>query len=269
MNKSYPGNYYMDVGNAGYEQACMAHATAMAKAAGFDGLFLDDVTAIPHVEIAAGVTMAQYPTPGAWDNAMSSMVTAAATQSHAQGLLVVGNIGGAWTAPGVWQTWSSQLDGAEEESWGGLGSAGQQLSTWHAKLAEAQWSAAHGKIALLHSFDTSETGNTFDMASMLLTADGKIVLLDLERQSDQRRGLVPRVRHRPAPRRAGRILQAARQRRLRAGLCPRHRPGQRHGQADRTLLARRQLQRLGPDERQLDPDGRQERPDPARQLILA
>jgi Hypothetical glycosyl hydrolase family 15 len=172
-DKSYAGNYYMDVGNPGYEQACMTHATAMAKQAGFDGLFLDDITAIPHVEIASGVTMAQYPTPASWDTAMSSMVTAAATQAHAQGLLVVGNVGGAWTAPGVWEQWSAQLDGAEEESWGGLGSRSQQLGTWHAKLTEAAWSAANGKIALLHSFSTSETGNTFDMASMLLTADGR------------------------------------------------------------------------------------------------
>jgi hypothetical protein len=172
-SKSYAGNVYMDVGNAGYEQACMAHATAMAKQAGFDGLFLDDVTAIPHNEMAAGVTMAQYPTPGAWNSAMSSMVTAAAAQAHAQGLLVVGNIGGATTANGVWQQWNSQLDGAEEESWGGSGSPAQQLYSWHTKLAEAQWSAANGKIALLHSYASSEAGNTFDIASMLLTADGK------------------------------------------------------------------------------------------------
>jgi hypothetical protein len=169
----YAGNYIMDIGNPAYQQYCLAHATALAQKDGFDGVYFDDFSAVLSWNFPAGHGTPEYTTDAAWQNAMYSMISYAGAQTHAAGLLALGNIGGAWTTPGLWAKWNGPLDGAEEEAWGGQGSVSQQIKLWPAKVADAQWSAANGKIALLHSYSTTETDNTFDLASMMLNADGK------------------------------------------------------------------------------------------------
>ncbi len=172
---AYSSSYIMDVGNPAYQQYCLAHSVALAKADGFDGVFFDDFSAVLKWTFPAGAATStpQYTSDGAWQAAMYSMISYAGAQMHANGLLAVGNIGGAWTTPGLWAKWNGPLDGAEEEDFAGTGTAGQQLASWPSRLGEAQWSAANGKIALLHSYSPNETANTFDMASMMLTAGGK------------------------------------------------------------------------------------------------
>ena len=88
--------------------------------------------------------------------------------------MLVGNIGGATMTSGLWQKWTTPLDGSEEESWtdGGAGLA-QQISQWPAKLANVAWSEANGKLTILHSYNTTETGNTYGLASMLLATAGR------------------------------------------------------------------------------------------------
>jgi hypothetical protein len=172
LDGSYANDYLMDVGNPAYQQACAAHAAAISKQFGFDGVFFDDVTAQLSWDLAAGTSVPAYPKITAWQAAMDSMVAHVGPQMHALGLLAFGNIGGAAGTPGLWQQWAASLDGAEEESWGGAGSASQQIHDWPAKLAEAAWSEANGKYVLLHSYLSDEAGNTFGLASMMLIANG-------------------------------------------------------------------------------------------------
>lgn len=173
QDKAYPGDYMMDVGNTAYEQSCSAHATTLAQHAGFDGLYLDDVSANVMWSMPAGLTTPQYPTPAAWQSAMYSMITDTASQAHAKGQMVMGNIGGAYSTPGLWAKWNAQLDGAQEQAWNKPSDgAAQQLREWPAKLAEAAWSEANHKFLLLGSYDTTERGNTFGLGSMLLVAGG-------------------------------------------------------------------------------------------------
>ncbi len=49
----------------------------------------------------------------------------------------------------------------------------QQLPAWSAKLADAAWSEANHKLLMLHSWNTTQAGNLFGLASMLLVADGE------------------------------------------------------------------------------------------------
>jgi hypothetical protein len=173
-DKPYPGNVFMDVGNPAYQQACLSHTIAQAQKYGFDGLYLDDVTTNPAVAYYPGTVASLYPTPAAWQSAMSSMITAAAAASHAAGFMVLGNIGGAYNAPGIWQQWNTQLDGAEEQAWNDPSlPLSEQIREWPIKLAEAVWSEAHGKYLLAGSYNTTETGNTFGLATMMLAANGK------------------------------------------------------------------------------------------------
>jgi Hypothetical glycosyl hydrolase family 15 len=173
MSKSYPGDYLMDVGNPAYQQACAAHAAALAKADGFDGVFFDGVTAWAGWGFQAGVSSPQYPTPASWQAGMYSYLQTISSQMHANGLLAIANIGGASMTPGLWQKWSALFDGSEEESFtdAGSGVAGS-LWTWKSQLANAAWSQANGKYTILHSFNRTETGNTFGVATMLLVGGG-------------------------------------------------------------------------------------------------
>jgi len=155
--------YLMDIGNPAYQQACFANAIALAKGAGFDGVFLDGVDSSISYQFPAGANpaAAKYPSARAWQAAMYSLLRYGGQAVHAQGLLLFSNLGGV-LAPGMWQQWNSPLDGAEEESWtdGGLGLA-QQLPYWSRKLANVAWSEAHGKGVLLPagraSYSTSAT----------------------------------------------------------------------------------------------------------------
>jgi hypothetical protein len=168
QSKNYPGNYLMDVGNTAYQQACVSHATSMAKGYGFDGVFFDDVTAYLSWVVPTTATVPAYPTTAAWQSAEYSLLSYAGPQIHSQGLLVVANIGGGANVPGLWQQWTTPLDGSMEESW----MDSSLTYYWPQQIADAAWSAANGKIALLHSHSLTETGNTYGLASMLLVTSG-------------------------------------------------------------------------------------------------
>jgi hypothetical protein len=97
------------------------------------------------------------------------MLSYLAAQVHAQHLLIVGNIGGGATQPGLWQKWTTPLDGSMEESW--MDTSVSYF--WPVMMLDTAWSEANGKITLLHSHYTTETGNTFGLATMMLMAAGK------------------------------------------------------------------------------------------------
>jgi hypothetical protein len=166
----YANSYLMDVGNTVYQKACVAHAVALAKQYGFNGVFFDGYTASLSWTVPVGTTVPEYPTNQAWQAATYALI---AYTGAAAGLPVIGNIGGSTLTPGLWQKWTTPIAGSAEESWtdGGAGLS-QQLPAWPTKLANAAWSEAHGKIAILHSWNSSETGNTYGLASMLLVANG-------------------------------------------------------------------------------------------------
>jgi hypothetical protein len=170
--ESYPSSRVMDVGNQAYQDAGIAHVVAMAKASGFDGVFLDDANASLRWVVAGGsAASVSYPTDAAWQAAVYSFFTRVAPQLHAAGLGVVANIGGSTVTPGLWQKWNAPLDGAMEEAWtdGGEG-LGQQVPDWSTKLENIAWSESNGKYAILNSYNTTEAGNTYGLASMMLVA---------------------------------------------------------------------------------------------------
>ncbi|HZU39465.1 MAG TPA: putative glycoside hydrolase [Solirubrobacteraceae bacterium] len=169
---SSSSKYAMDVGNPSYQQACVAHGVALAKQNGFDGIFFDDIETSYRWVFPSGIYSPLYPNPTAYYNSFVSFVSYAGPQIRSQGLISVGNLSAA--SPAQWQALTSPLDGSEEESWtdGGLGLA-QQIPFMASKLSNVAWSEANGKLALLHSYNTTETGNTYGLASMLLVGNGK------------------------------------------------------------------------------------------------
>lgn len=166
-------NYATDVGNAGYQRACIAHAIALAKRGGFNGILLDNVNAKLSYEFPSGfnASAVQFPSDAAWQAAMYSFLRYAGPAVRASGLRLYANIGGATHV--LWERWNGPLDGAEEESWTDADyGLVQQVPWWREKLDNVAWSEAHGKYVILHSYTTSESANTYGLASMLLVADG-------------------------------------------------------------------------------------------------
>jgi hypothetical protein len=176
-NPILAGNDYLtDVGNTSYQQTCVANAIATAKNGGFDGIFWDIL--IPKLTwlLPSGTSVPEYPTDASWQTAMYSMISYLGPQLHAHGLLAIGNIGGSANYPGLWQTWNGPLDGAMEEGWtipSLNGTPAQGIWAWSSQLANVAWSEAHGKLALLHSYSTNQTDNTYGIASMMLVAGGE------------------------------------------------------------------------------------------------
>jgi Hypothetical glycosyl hydrolase family 15 len=164
--------YALDVGSSTYQQACAAHAGAVAKKYGFDGVFFDLVDGDPSLDVN-GASLPEYPTRGSWEDAMGSALAYLGPALRAQGLLAFGNISGA-DSSARWERWVSHLDGVEEESWTD-GDAGleQQIPFWETKITELAWAMDHGKYEFVHSYNKGEAANTFGLAAMLLAANGR------------------------------------------------------------------------------------------------
>jgi hypothetical protein len=164
-------SYHMDVGVPGYQQACIAHAIAVAKAGGFDGVYLDGIDASMGWQFNPFTipSVPKYPNDAAWQAAITSFLTYAHPVVRAHGLLLFGNMGEA-PLP-LWEKWNALMDGGELESFtdDGGGLAGW-LWWWPRNLAAVAWSEAHGKYVILHSHNLTPAGNTFGLATMLLVA---------------------------------------------------------------------------------------------------
>jgi hypothetical protein len=173
LSRGTTDHYIMDVGSAGYQQACATNAAALANKYGFDGIFFDMVQGVLSWSTNNGVRVPEYPNPTAWSNAMTSAISYLGPALRAQGLEVFGNVSGAPTTS-VWEQWVGSLNGVEEESFtdGGLGLA-QQVPFWPAKFAELNWAQANGKYEIAHSWNQSQAGNTFGLAAMMLSTNGK------------------------------------------------------------------------------------------------
>jgi hypothetical protein len=166
-------DYIVDAGNTSYQRTCLQNAIATAKAGGFDGVYWDMVNQNLAWDLPSGTTVPAYPTTTSWDNALTSMLTYGEQQLHANGLMQVANIGGAFLTPGLWQTWNGLLDGAEDEGFSDPGSGlAAGVWAWPKQLANLQWSEAHGKMAIVHSHNATEAGNSYGLASLMLIANG-------------------------------------------------------------------------------------------------
>ena len=87
MNVQY-GAYVGDFGNPSYQKRFVKNVSGFMRATGVDGVFLDDIVAHPGV-LTRGVFPAKYPTPEAWESAMTSFVTNVGAELKARGFYVL------------------------------------------------------------------------------------------------------------------------------------------------------------------------------------
>jgi Hypothetical glycosyl hydrolase family 15 len=172
--EGYPAGHVMDVGNRLYQDEGAARVIRVAKAGGFDGVFLDDANASLRWIIPRGAASVAYPTTQRWQSAVYSFLSNVGPQLHRAGLLAVANIGGSTITPGLWQKWNGPIDGAMEESFtnGGVGPDSIANGEWTPKLNHALWSERNDKISLDHAVTATRAGARYALATMLLVARG-------------------------------------------------------------------------------------------------
>ena len=86
----FPDYALMDVGNPGYQAAWMSITTARAAADGFDGIYIDDISAVPHHGLDGRI--ATY-TDQQYGAAVIRFMQAVTAHIHAAGLQTAANVG--------------------------------------------------------------------------------------------------------------------------------------------------------------------------------
>jgi hypothetical protein len=186
--KDFPAGRVMDVGNRLYQDEGAARVIKLAKAGGFDGVFLDDANASLRWIVRGGSSeCVKYPTNLQWQSAVYSFLSNVGPQLHRADLLAVANIGGSTITPGLWEKWNGQIDGAMEESFtrGGSGADSLANDAWPVKLSHALWSEQNGKISLDHARTATRAGARYALATMLLAARTENLLYASAGYSDE------------------------------------------------------------------------------------
>ncbi|MDQ1703851.1 MAG: hypothetical protein QOF18_217 [Frankiaceae bacterium] len=176
----YPQRWWLDMGDASYQNTWAANVIAEVKNYGLDGVMMDDVDMHTGGHLASGTTLAKYPTDAAYARANESFLANVGPQLHAAGVLGVANIAFRWNpnweAP--YKQWLTEVDGVLMEFWMKPG----QDSTfarfgdndWTYQMQQAADVLAAGKmfLPLTYGAMSDATTQAYARASFLLAWDG-------------------------------------------------------------------------------------------------
>jgi chitodextrinase len=175
----YQGTWQMDVGNPDYQQAWIGNVLSDATANGWDGIAVDNAL-VACDAYHADVCPAGYPSDQSIQAAYLSFLSAVHSAAHARGLEVMGNLAGARTHPGVWNSYLDQLDGGFDEFWlvndttSQLPDYGDPSIGWKAQLDEIAYAEQRGKSVAVqpHSDESDPVGFYYALASYFLVNQG-------------------------------------------------------------------------------------------------
>jgi putative glycosyl hydrolase-like family 15 (GHL15) protein len=85
------GSLIADIGDRGYQDRFLTNVSTFLRRTGSEGVFIDDVLGDPAIQ-TNGVYPSKYPTPEAWERAMSSFVSRVGAGLKARGHYVVVNM---------------------------------------------------------------------------------------------------------------------------------------------------------------------------------
>jgi Hypothetical glycosyl hydrolase family 15 len=170
---------WLDPGNPSAQALCINAMLAEARRGGFDGIFLDQLNVRLNYggepECPGGAANCQ--SDGAMQASLTGFLRAAASRLHARGLLLIGNVSGAYGSyQPLWRQWGAILDGAMEESWGyGTDRRPIPQGLIVAELQNAAWSEAHLRYVLANGDlpANSETASSYGLGLALLVARGR------------------------------------------------------------------------------------------------
>jgi hypothetical protein len=174
-----------NLGDSSFDNTCISNAMSQAKSADFDGVFWDQMNAVPGYTLsntcinayqASSCSTFDGGSESAWQNSMYTFIQDVGSYDSSMGMKSILNIGGTYDQPAVWQQWNGPVSGAMEESFVGSYLGGSvPYDQWQGELANEQWSEANGKYEMAVHYDPGqdqESLDTYGLASMLLAANG-------------------------------------------------------------------------------------------------
>jgi len=174
-----------NLGDSSFDNTCISNAMSQAKSADFDGVFWDQMNAVPGYTLsntcinayqASSCSTFDGGSESAWQNSMYTFIQDVGSYDSSMGMKSILNIGGTYDQPAVWQQWNGPVSGAMEESFVGSYTGGSvPYDQWQGELANEQWSEANGKYEMAVHYDPGqdqESLDTYGLASMLLNAGG-------------------------------------------------------------------------------------------------
>jgi hypothetical protein len=170
--------YYMDPGNAGFQQFWLERAREMQETYGWENVFLDNVEASRRKMIDNDVGLAKYPDDKSFQAAVEGFLTYLHQNYFGpRGKMMYGNIVSV-DDDKVWSRYLQSLDGVMIESFATDWSNGyQEHDDWEGQMREAESALAKAKTLILVAQgdrDDQQLQN-FAYASYLLVNNGNAV----------------------------------------------------------------------------------------------
>jgi hypothetical protein len=171
--RRYPGHWWMDVGNAAYQNRWTSNVIAELNAKRWDGVLMDNAIVNPVYYLQPGRSIPRYPTKAAYRSATKRFLANVGPKLKAAGFKVIPNIGGADASPSLLRAWVRYTSGVEREFWGRYGRGdGSPFGGWDWDRQMRQMDAveAQGKvfIAVTYGARTNTRLMRYARASFLL-----------------------------------------------------------------------------------------------------
>lgn len=175
--RGYPGHWWMDVGDAAYQNTWRTNVIPELRSKGWDGVMIDNAIVNPVYYLQFGESIPSYPTTAAYTAATESFLANVGPKLQAAGFEVVPNIGGADASPSLLSAWVQYTSGVEREFWGAYGRGdGPPFggSDWDRQMLQMEAVEAKGKVffAVTYGATTNKQLMRYARASFLLGWDG-------------------------------------------------------------------------------------------------
>jgi hypothetical protein len=179
----YAGHWQMDVGNVAYQNAWAANVIRSARAAGFDGVEMDNALFACDT-YHSGSCPTRYPNNTAMQNAYKSMLANVRDDFQAAGLKAVANLANARLYPGAWDAYTQHLDGGFDEWWLTFSDTDmlpEYAEGWSRVVGQIESNEARGKITWVQPHFSSGAVRPFRYAyaSYLMAAGGRAAFTEI------------------------------------------------------------------------------------------
>jgi Hypothetical glycosyl hydrolase family 15/RTX calcium-binding nonapeptide repeat (4 copies) len=169
----YPGNWFMDVGSASYQNTWKQNVLADLEAYGWDGVLVDDTMYSPRYHLC-GRTLQKYPNDEAFGAATESFLANVGPSVTSEGHLFIPNISDA-NPTTVFARWVGYGSGAMKEWWVADNNGIRSDPDWGYGQKYLQVTEAQGKEFLGVTYGSTDNVRLmrYARASFLLDSNGR------------------------------------------------------------------------------------------------
>jgi hypothetical protein len=177
--QNYPWLWLADVGNPAYQERWTKNVLATLQSGPWDGVFMDDTNTTAKFHVDPPSRIARYPTDGAYQAAVGSMLAFAGPQITATGKLAIPNFGAWQEYPEVVAGWLALVSGGMDQmftKWSPVPGRGYaDPRRWKAQLEEIQTTERMGKrfLAVTSAGQNDTQAVRYGWASALLVGGGR------------------------------------------------------------------------------------------------